>query len=83
MKCLAERKNNPQNDLLCVILLFSFCPDVSIYGVWKRDGGRPPGDQMPATVGRGFLHIMVVTGMQHFLRPPGRSRGVKGQIIAL
>lgn len=73
MKCLAERKNNPQNDLLCVILLFVFFPAVSVYGVWKRDGCGAPGDRMPTTLGRGFLPVVAITGMQHFLRPPDRS----------
>lgn len=64
MKCLAERKNNLQNDLLCIILLVSFfCPDVSTYSVWKRDHCRAPGDQIPMTLGRDFFHIMVITAM--------------------
>lgn len=44
MKCLAERRNNPGNDLLCIILSFGFCPDTSIYSVWKADNCRVPRD---------------------------------------
>lgn len=57
MKCLAERKNNPGNDLLCVILLFGFCPDMSIYSVWKTDNCKIPRDQTPVKLSRDFVML--------------------------
>lgn len=61
MKWLAERKKDPQNDLLaffcCLVLTLAF----PIEGVWKRDCFRAPGDRVPVTLGRGFLHNVVAT----------------------